>query len=136
MIDGGKGQLGVGVEVLKEFGLFDQVPVCGLAKQMEEIFLPGQSQSILLPRRSQGLFLLQRARDEAHRFALEHHRSRRGHIGLASQLDAIPGIGQTRRKALLKRFGSLDGIREATVEELASVRGMTREAAQAVKESL
>jgi excinuclease ABC subunit C len=126
----------VGIEVLKEFGLFELVPVCGLAKQMEEIFLPGQSQSILLPRRSQGLFLLQRVRDEAHRFALEHHRSRRGHIGLASQLDSIPGIGPTRRKALLKRFGSLDGIREATVEEIASVRGMTREVAQAVKESL
>jgi excinuclease ABC subunit C len=136
VIDGGKGQLGVAIEVLKEFGLFEQVPVCGLAKQMEEIFLPGQSQSILLPRRSQGLFLLQRVRDEAHRFALEHHRSRRGHLGLASQLDSIPGIGPTRRKALLKRFGSLDGIREATVEELASVRGMTREAAQAVKENL
>lgn len=136
VIDGGKGQLGVGIEVLKEFGLFELVPVCGLAKQMEEIFLPGQSQSILLPRRSQGLFLLQRVRDEAHRFALEHHRTRRGHIGLASQLDAIPGIGPTRRKALLKRFGSLDGIREATVEEIASVRGMTREVAQAVKENL
>ena len=136
IIDGGKGQLGVAVEVLKEYGLFERVPVCGLAKQQEEIFLPEKSGSILLPRRSQGLFLVQRVRDEAHRFALTHHRTLRGKIGLASQLDAIPGIGPARRKALLKRFGSLDGIRDASLEELASVRGMTREAAQAVKESL
>ena len=136
IIDGGKGQLGVAVEVLKAFELFERVPVCGLAKQQEEIFLPGKSDSILLPRRSQGLFLVQRVRDEAHRFALTHHRTLRGKIGLASQLDAIPGIGPARRKALLKRFGSLDGIRDAGLEELASVRGMTREAAQAVKESL
>jgi excinuclease ABC subunit C len=136
MIDGGKGQLGVAVEVLKEFGLFEAVPVCSLAKQQEEIFLPGQSHSLLLPRRSQGLFLVQRVRDEAHRFAIEHHRTRRGKIGIASQLDAIPGIGPTRRKALLKRFGSLDGIREASLEELLSVKGMTRDAAEAVKANL
>jgi excinuclease ABC subunit C len=136
IIDGGKGQLGVAVEVLKEFNLFERVPVCGLAKQQEEIFLPGRSESILLPRRSQGLFLVQRVRDEAHRFALTHHRTLRGKIGLASQLDAIPGIGPARRKALLKRFGSLDGIREASLDELLGVRGMTREAAAAVKESL
>ncbi len=136
IIDGGKGQLGVAVEVLKAFELSDRVPVCGLAKQQEEIFLPGKSASILLPRRSQGLYLVQRVRDEAHRFALTHHRSRRGKIGLASQLDAIPGIGPARRKALLKRFGSLDGIREATLEQLLSVKGMTREAAEAVKAHL
>ena len=98
--------------------------------------LPGRPESILLPRRSQGLFLVQRVRDEAHRFALEHHRTRRGQIGLASILDSIPGIGPARRKALLKRFGSLDGIREATTDELLSVRGMTREAAEAVKANL
>jgi excinuclease ABC subunit C len=136
MIDGGKGQLGVAAEVLQEFGLTERVPLCSLAKQQEEIFLPGQPRSILLPRRSQGLFLVQRARDEAHRFALEHHRRRRSKIGLASQLEAIAGIGPTRRKALLKRFGSLDGIREASVDELASVKGMTREAAEAVKANL
>jgi len=136
IIDGGKGQLGVAVEVLTAFELSDRVPVCGLAKQQEEIFLPGKSESILLPRRSQGLYLVQRVRDEAHRFALTHHRSRRGKIGLASQLDAIPGIGPARRKGLLKRFGSLDGIREATLEQLLNVRGMTREAAEAVKAHL
>src|SRR5262249_50903480 len=122
IIDGGKGQLGVGVEVLQEFGLYGKVPVCGLAKQQEEIFLPGQMRPILLPRRSQGLYLVQRVRDEAHRFALTHHRIRRGKIGMASQLDAIPGIGPSRRRALLSRFGSLAGIREASVDELAAVR--------------
>jgi excinuclease ABC subunit C len=136
IVDGGKGQLGVAVEVLHEYGLLDHVPVCGLAKQQEEIFLPGLAQPILLPRRSQGLYLVQRARDEAHRFALTHHRSRRAKIGLASQLDAVPGIGPARRKALLKRFGSLAGIREASLEELASVRGMTRATAQAIKDNL
>jgi len=136
IIDGGKGQLGVAVEVLQEFNLLGQVPVCGLAKQQEEIFLPGQPRSILLPRRSQGLYLVQRVRDEAHRFALTHHRIRRGKIGLASQLDAIPGIGPSRRRALLTRFGSLDGIREASVDELTSVRGMTHAAAEALKANL
>ncbi len=136
IIDGGKGQLGVAVEVLQEFNLLGQVPVCGLAKQQEEIFLPGQPRSILLPRRSQGLYMVQRVRDEAHRFALTHHRIRRGKIGLASQLDAIPGIGPTRRRALLTRFGSLDGIRDASVDELAVVRGMSRAAAEALKANL
>jgi excinuclease ABC subunit C len=136
IVDGGKGQLGVAVEVLEQFNLRGQVPVCGLAKQQEEIFLPGPGSPILLPRRSQGLYLVQRVRDEAHRFALSRHRVRRGKIGLASQLDAIPGIGPMRRKALLRRFGSLDGIRQASVEELSSVRGMTRGAAEALKANL
>jgi excinuclease ABC subunit C len=136
IVDGGKGQLGVAVEVLQTFGLYGRVPVCGLAKQQEEIFLPGQTTPVLLPRRSQGLYLVQRVRDEAHRFALSRHRVRRGKIGLASQLDAIPGIGPSRRRALLQRFGSLDGIREASVEEIASVRGMTRPAAEALKANL
>src|SRR5579859_1921083 len=136
IIDGGKGQLGVAIEVLQEFELFGKVPVCGLAKQQEEIFLPGQSRPVLLPRRSQSLYLVQRVRDEAHRFALAHHRIRRGKIGLASQLDAIPGIGPSRRRALLTRFGSLDGIREASVDELARVRGMSRAAAEALKANL
>jgi excinuclease ABC subunit C len=136
IIDGGKGQLGVAVDVLKEFGLFGRVPVVGLAKQQEEIFLPNQSVPILLPRRSQALYLVQRVRDEAHRFALTRHRVRRGKIGLASQLDAIPGIGPARRKALLRRFGSLEGIRAASLDELANVRGMSRAAAEALKSNL
>jgi excinuclease ABC subunit C len=136
IVDGGKGQLGVAVEVLKAFGLDGRVPVCGLAKQQEEIFLPERPDSLLLPRRSQGLFLVQRVRDEAHRFALTHHRNLRGKRGIASQLDSIPGIGPARRKALLRRFGSLDGIRDAALDEIASVPGMSRAAAEAVKASL
>ncbi len=99
IIDGGKGQLGVAVEVLQGFELFGQVPVCGLAKQQEEIFLPGRPDSILLPRQSQGLYLVQRVRDEAHRFAITAHRAKRAKTGIASQLDEIPGVGPTRRKS-------------------------------------
>jgi excinuclease ABC subunit C len=136
IVDGGKGQLGVAVEVLKEFGLFGRVPVTGLAKQQEELFVPGRPESILLPRRSPGLYLVQRVRDEAHRFALQHHRIRRGKAGVASVLDGVPGIGPSRRKALLKHFGSLEGIRTASLEELLEVKGMTRDAATAVKAHL
>jgi excinuclease ABC subunit C len=136
IVDGGKGQLGVAVEVLKQFDLLGRVPVVGLAKQQEELFLPGRPASIFLPRRSQGLYLVQRVRDEAHRFALAHHRIRRGKVGVASVLDSVPGIGPQRRKALLKQFGSLEGIRAASVEDLAAVQGMTRDAAAAVKASL
>ena len=134
IVDGGRGQLGVAVEVLKDMGLFEAVPVVGLAKQQEEIFVPGRSASILLPRKSQGLYLLQRVRDEAHRFAITAHRTQRAKIGLASQLDSIPGIGPARRKLLLKRFGSLEGIRAATEQELAEV--VPRSIAQAVKAAL
>ena len=123
IVDGGKGQLGVAAEVLREFNMTDRVPVCGLAKQFEEIFLPGREQSILLPRRSEGLFLLQRVRDEAHRFAITSHRRRRAKAGLASQLEQVPGIGPQRRKALLRAFDKdIEAIREATVEELMDVR--------------
>jgi excinuclease ABC subunit C len=121
IVDGGKGQLGVAIEVLREFDLLDKIPVTGLAKQQEEFFLPGRPDSILLPRRSQGLFLIQRIRDEAHRFAITAHRTQRSKAGLASQLDSIPGIGPARRKALLKHFGSLEGIRAASLDELAKL---------------
>jgi excinuclease ABC subunit C len=136
IIDGGKGQLGVAVEVLQSLDLFGQVPVCGLAKQQEELFLPGRPDSILLPRSSQGLFLVQRVRDEAHRFAITAHRAKRAKTGIASQLDEIPGVGPTRRRALLKHFGSLDGIREASIDALAEVKGIPREVAIAIKEHL
>ena len=136
IVDGGKGQLGVAVEVLKGFELFGQVPVCGLAKQQEEIFLPGRSNSILLPRQSQGLYLVQRVRDEAHRFAITAHRAKRAKTGIASQLDEIPGVGPARRRALLKQLGSLEGIRAASVDELARVPGIPREVAIAIKEHL
>lgn len=134
IVDGGKGQLGVAVDVLREFGLMDQVPVMGLAKQQEEIFVPGRSDSILLPRRSPGLFLIQRIRDEAHRFAITAHRTLRNKVGLASQLDDIPGVGPKRRTALLKRFGSLENIRTASIDELAEV--VPRHVAESLKAHL
>lgn len=133
IVDGGKGQLSMAMGVLHEFGLEDEVPLVGLAKREEELFLPNQSESVLLPRRSQGLFLVQRVRDEAHRFANEGHRKRRAKAGVASILDDIPGVGQKRRKLLLTRFGSLDGLREATVEEIASTPGIPLAVAESVK---
>lgn len=136
IVDGGKGQLGVAVEVLGAFDLLERVPVAGLAKQQEELFLPGRSESIMLPRRSQGLYLIQRVRDEAHRFAVSHHRQRRGKAGTASLLDSVPGVGPKRRTALLKRFGSLQNIREAAVDEIAAVPGIPRHVAEAIKEQL
>jgi len=104
IIDGGKGQLGRAVNVLEKFELFGKVPVIGLAKQREEIFFPHKSDPLLLPRHSQGLYLLQRIRDEAHRYGITAHRKKRTKLGMASQLDAIPNIGPTRRKSLLKPF--------------------------------
>ncbi len=136
IIDGGKGQLNAALEVLEEHGLKDEVPAVGLAKKQEEIFLPGRSQPLVLPRDSQGLYLLQRIRDEAHRFALGYHRKLRAKRSLASILEEIPGIGPRRRQALLKHFGSIEAIRQASVEELAAVKGMTRKAAEAVRENL
>ena len=136
IIDGGKGQLGRVVKVLEQFDLFDKVPVIGLAKQEEEIFFPHNSQPLLLPRHSQGLYLVQRIRDEAHRYGITAHRARRSKQGLASQLDSIPDIGPARRKALLKHFGSMDKIRESTLEELASVKGMNVHAAESIKAHL
>lgn len=134
IVDGGKGQLGVAVEVLTDLGLFEAVPVAGLAKQHEEIFVPGRPDPIVLPRKSQGLYLIQRVRDEAHRFAITAHRTQRAKIGLASQLDAIPGVGPARRKALLQHFGSLEGIRAASEEELAEVVPLA--VAQAIKRAV
>ncbi|HVN16521.1 MAG TPA: excinuclease ABC subunit UvrC [Anaerolineales bacterium] len=136
IIDGGKGQLSRAVKVLEEFELFGKVPVVGLAKQEEEIFFPHKSDSLMLPRHSQALYLVQRIRDEAHRFGITAHRKKRAKIGMASQLDSIPGVGPTRRKALLKHFGSMDKIREASVEELSAVPGMNKTSAESVKANL
>jgi excinuclease ABC subunit C len=117
LIDGGKGQLSAARAVLDEAGLSD-IPIFGLAKQNEELFRPGVSEPIVLPRDSPTLFLVQRVRDEAHRFAITRHRARRSRAALRSKLDVVPGLGPTRKRALLRRFGSVDGIREASVEEL------------------
>ena len=136
MVDGGKGQLGRAIAVLERFGLSDKVPLAGLAKQNEEVFTPGREHSILLPRHSQALYLIQRVRDEAHRFAITSHRQIRTKKGLASRLDAIPGIGPARRKALLQHFGSVEKIQSAHIDELTRVNGITTTLAQSIKDHL
>ena len=136
LVDGGKGQLGRAVRVLENFGLHGQIPVAGLAKQNEELFVPGQSDPIVLARQSQGLYLLQRIRDEAHRFAITSHRKQRTKKGLASRLDSIPGVGPARRRLLLNHFGSINDIQQATSEELSALPGITPKIAQAIKEHL
>lgn len=134
LIDGGKGQLAVAVEVLQQFELLHIVPVVSLAKREEEIFVPGKADSILLPRASQAFYLVQRVRDEAHRYGITGHRKQREKVGMASVLDSIPGVGPNRRRLLLTAFGSLDGIRAATVEQLAG--HVPPRVAQAIKDRL
>ncbi len=136
IVDGGKGQLSRAVAVLEKYNLMDQVPVAGLAKQNEELFIPGQSQGIILPNGSQGLFLIQRVRDEAHRFAISGHRKRRTKSGLASRLDTIAGVGPARRKALLGKFGSIQNIQAASVDELSSIPGISENLAHQIKNQL
>jgi excinuclease ABC subunit C len=136
IVDGGKGQLGRAEKVLQEFNLTNSVPLVGLAKGHEALYCSNQKDPVILPRRSEGLYLVQRIRDEAHRFAVKQHHSRRRREGLKSRLDSIKGIGPARRKALLKAFGDLEGIREATVEELAAVPGLTNKVAERVKTEL
>ena len=136
IVDGGKGQLGRAVNVLRSFDLEETVQVVGLAKQQEELFQPEREASVILPRHSQGLYLVQRIRDEAHRFAITAHRKARGKIGIASRLDAIPGIGPARRKALLQKFGDIEAIRQATLEELLAVAGINEEIARSIQSGL
>ncbi len=135
LVDGGKGQLNAALSAMRESGV-DSVPVASLAKENEEIFIPGKTEPITLPRSSPGLQLLQRLRDEAHRFALGYHKKVHKRETFASALDTIPGIGPRRKRALLKRFGSVRGIREASEDELAAIRGMNQALAEKVKEYL
>ncbi|HET7581841.1 MAG TPA: excinuclease ABC subunit UvrC [Candidatus Limnocylindria bacterium] len=135
IVDGGKGQLSAAVGVMKELGLTD-VPLSGLAKRFEELYVPGRSAPIILPQRSQGLYLVQRIRDEAHRFAITYHREVRGKRALTSVFDEVPGIGPARKKALLKRFGSVRRIREASLEDVAATPGVGRVAAERLKQHL
>ncbi|MBI3942723.1 MAG: excinuclease ABC subunit UvrC [Chloroflexi bacterium] len=135
IIDGGKGQLNAVLEVMDALEMRD-IPVCGLAKEQEEIFLPGRSAAMMLPRTSQGLYLVQRVRDEAHRFGLAHHRNLRQKRTLRSTLEDIPGIGPRRRSALLQNFPNLEAIRAASIDELAAVPGMNRAVAQQIKANL
>ena len=135
IIDGGKGQLSAALEVMDELEL-TEIPVVGLAKENEEIYVKGRAAPILLPRTSQSLYLVQRIRDEAHRFAITYHRQLRGKTSIRSALDDVQGIGPTRKRALLRQFGSLKAIREADVDTLAAVPGMTRSSAAALKAAL
>jgi excinuclease ABC subunit C len=137
LIDGGKGQLGVAIEVLKEFDLTERVPVASLAKQFEEIYLPERPEPIILPRRGQSLYLVQRVRDEAHRFAVTSHRARRDKASMISLLDNVPGIGPKKRKALLSAFdNSIDRIRKASIDELTTVKGINAQLAETIKSVL
>ena len=135
LIDGGKGQLNAAREAMRQMGV-DSIPTASLAKENEEVFIPHKKEPIVLPRSSPGLQLLQRLRDEAHRFALGYHQRIRKRQTFASALDTIPGIGPKRKRALLRQFGSVKAIREASIEELATARGMTRSLAQKIKEYL
>lgn len=134
IVDGGKGQLNAALEILRELEV--KVPIVGLAKENEEIFMPGQRDPVILPRDAQSLFLVQRVRDEAHRFAITFHRQRRKKSDFKSALDELPGIGPHRKKALLKAFGSVKRIRDASVEELAQVEGIGPSLAKQIKTSL
>jgi excinuclease ABC subunit C len=150
VIDGGKGQLNVAVEVLKEFNLLDQLDVVSLAKQHvlnegheqavvkseERVFIPNRKDPIVLPKNSTALFLLVRIRDEAHRFAITYNRELRKRARLRSAIDDIEGIGPVKRRALLRHFGSLRRIREATVDEIAQVKGMTLDLAVKIRTHL
>ena len=132
IIDGGKGQLSAAMEVLQELHI--DIPTIGLAKENEEIFVPGSPDPIILPRSSQGLYMVQRIRDEAHRFGITYHRKLRSDRTFKSVLDEIPGIGPKRKQALLKHYGSVRAISAASIDDLATLNGMTRDAAEKVKE--
>jgi excinuclease ABC subunit C len=135
VIDGGKGQLGAAQEALLSLGL-SELPVIALAKRDEEIFIPGRSESLRLPRRSVALRMLQQARDEAHRFAITFQRLRRAKRTVTSELLQIKGVGPERRRQLLTTFGSLDGVRNATIEQIAALPGFSMKSAQKIHDSL
>ena len=135
VVDGGPPQVAAAAKALHELGI-DDIALCGLAKRLEEVWLPDVEEPVILPRTSEGLYLLQRLRDEAHRFAITHHRARRSKSMVESMLDQVPGLGDVRRKALISYFGSLKKLRAATVEEIAAVPGFGPKTALAIKEAL
>jgi excinuclease ABC subunit C len=135
VVDGGQPQVNAVAAVLSDLGITD-VALCGLAKRLEEVWLPGEDQPVILPRTSEGLYLLQRVRDEAHRFAITYHRQKRSKAMTTSALDGVPGLGETRKKALLTRFGSLKRLRAASVEDIMAVPGVGRRTAEAVSAAL
>jgi excinuclease ABC subunit C len=131
VVDGGPPQVAAAQRALDELGI-DDIPLCGLAKRLEEVWVPGEEDPVILPRSSEGLYLLQRVRDEAHRFAITHHRSRRSRSMVESVLDDVPGLGEVRRKTLIKHFGSLKKLRAATVAEIAEVPGIGARTAESI----
>ncbi|MCR1782949.1 excinuclease ABC subunit UvrC [Nocardioides carbamazepini] len=135
VVDGGAPQVAAAQRALDELGI-DDIPICGLAKRLEEVWVPGEEDPVILPRTSEGLYLLQRVRDEAHRFAIAHHRNRRSKSMVESLLDDVPGLGEVRRRTLLRHFGSLRKLRAATVEEIAAVPGVGPRTAAAIKAAL
>jgi excinuclease ABC subunit C len=135
VVDGGFPQVNAGAAALEDLGI-DDVAICGLAKRLEEVWVPGDPDPIILPRTSEGLYLLQRVRDEAHRFAITYHRQKRSKSMVESILDGVPGLGETRRKALLARFGSLKRLRAASVEEITEVSGIGPRTAEAIAAAL
>ena len=135
VVDGGKPQVSAAQRALGELGITD-IALCGLAKRLEEVWLPSNADPLIFPRNSEGLYLLQRIRDEAHRFAITFHRSRRSKVMLESLLDEIPGLGSARRTALLDRFGSVSAIRKAPVSELATTPGIGDKLAETIAQSL
>ena len=135
VVDGGKPQVSAAQRALSELGITD-IALCGLAKRLEEVWLPNNADPLIFPRNSEGLYLLQRIRDEAHRFAITFHRSRRSKVMLESLLDEIPGLGSTRRNALLDRFGSVSAIRKAAVSDLAATPGIGDKLAETIAQSL
>jgi excinuclease ABC subunit C len=135
VVDGGPPQVAAAEAAMLELGVKD-VALCGLAKRLEEVWLPDEEEPLILPRTSEGLYLLQRIRDEAHRFAITHHRSRRSKSMVESVLDEVPGLGEVRRKALLTHFGSLKKLRAARVEDIAAVPGFGERTALSVKAAL
>jgi excinuclease ABC subunit C len=134
LVDGGKGHLGVAIDVLKEAGI-DSISAASIAKENEEVFLPGRDDPIALPNNSQALFMLQRIRDEAHRFAITYHRKTRQKSAVASVLDDVPGIGPKKKKALIRHFGSVAKMRDASTEELSKIEGMNRDLVRRLKEN-
>ena len=136
LVDGGKGQLSVAVDVLEELGLDQEIPVAALAKRFEEVFVPGLADPIRIPRQSEALYLLQRIRDEAHRFAITYHRQLRGKRMTKSVLDDVPGLGPTRRKRLIKELGGVKAVKDASLEQLRSLPWLPDAVAGAVYEKV
>ena len=132
VVDGGKGQLGVAYKVLQELGLEEEIPVCSLAKQFEEVYIPHRSEPVRIPRQSEALFLLQRIRDESHRFAITFHRELRGKRMTTSVLDGVPGLGEARRKRLLKEMGGVNAVRNASLDDLRALRWLPDAVADAI----